>query len=279
MIRTPLVITAAILAALSPLQSEKPSPAAKPAPVAEAPAVKVPTTSQITFTQCNVDGPFIAMTFDDGPHGSQTPRLLKMLKERNIKATFFVVGQCVAQHPEIAKQIVTEGHEIANHSWSHPLLSKMAEGGVREQLQKTHDVVKQTTGVEMTLMRPPFGGFTTNQRAWAHAAWGYKCILWDVDSLDWQHRSPAKTESIIFSGTKSGSIILCHDIHKTTVDAMEATLDGLKTKGFKFVTVSELLAMNKSGAPAKTKPAKSLTPADGEAAATSIEEIAKPVSR
>lgn len=299
MIRTPLAVAAAILAALSPLKSEKPAPAAKPAPVPEAPkvelaavkppapretpvpapVVKAPASSQITFSQCHVDGPYIAMTFDDGPHGSQTPRLLKMLKERNIKATFFVVGQCVAEHPEIAKQIVTEGHEIANHSWSHPLLSKMAEGSVREQLQKTHDVVKQTTGVEMTLMRPPFGGFTTNQRAWANATWGYKCILWDVDSLDWQHRNPAKTESIIFANTKPGSIVLCHDIHKTTIDAMEATLDGLAKKGFKFVTVSELIAMHKPGAPVKTKPAKTLTPADGAAAATSIEEIAKPVSR
>jgi peptidoglycan-N-acetylglucosamine deacetylase len=291
MIRTPFAVAAAILAAISPNTSKKAQPARAAEPVSPAPAAEVqpapapavvakaaPVSSgRVTFSQCNVDGPFIAMTFDDGPHGAQTPRLLKMLKERNIKATFFVVGQCVAQFPEIAKQIVEEGHEIANHSWSHPLLSKMAEGGVREQLQKTHDVVKQTTGVTMTLMRPPFGGFTKNQQSWAHGTWGYKCILWDVDSMDWKHRSPAKTESIIMDTTKSGSIVLCHDIHKTTVDAMEATMDGLVKKGFKFVTVSELIAMHKEGgAPVKPKTAATLKAGDVKEVATSIDEIAAP---
>ncbi|MEK0448112.1 MAG: hypothetical protein RL088_380 [Verrucomicrobiota bacterium] len=315
MIRTPLAVTAAILAALSPTKkpashpapkaseppaevparasapvapvAAKPEPVKEEAPAAEpqhAPVVKapLPTTaaapSQITYSQCHVDGPYVAMTFDDGPHGSQTPRLLKMLQQRNIKATFFVVGKCVAQYPELAKQIVAEGHEIANHSWDHPLLSKMAEGSVREQLQKTHDVIKQTTGVTPTLMRPPYGGFTVNQRSWANGTWGYKCILWDVDSLDWQHKTPAKTESIILSNTKAGSIVLVHDIHKTSIDAMEATLDGLAKKGFKFVTVSELIAMNKPGTPAKTKPAKTLAPSAGAAAATSIDELARPAA-
>ena len=267
MIRTTFTLAAAFLAALAPNNPDKvpPPPTATPA-------------ERITFSQCNVEGPFIAMTFDDGPHASQTPRLLKMLKERNIHATFFVVGKCVAESPEIAKQIVEEGHEIANHSWDHPLLSKMAEGSVREQLQKTHDVVKQTTGVTMSLMRPPFGGFTKNQQSWSHATWGYKCILWDVDPIDWQHRNPAKTESIIMKTTHSGSIVLCHDIHKTTIDAMPATLDGLIKKGFKFVTVSELIAMHKEGA-AKTKPAKTLTPAEATGAATSIEDLAKPAAK
>ena len=285
MIRTSLAAAAAFLAsAISPHTADtvKTPKKAEAKPAAVAPAVTEPKAAtpagRITFSQCNVEGPYIAMTFDDGPHGSQTPRLLKMLKERKIHATFFVVGQCVAQFPEIAKQIVAEGHEIANHSWNHPLLSKMAEGGVREQLQKTHDVVKQTTGVTMTLMRPPFGGFTKNQQNWSYAEWGYKCILWDVDSLDWQHRNPAKTESIIMSNTHSGSIVLCHDIHKTTIDAMAATLDGLIAKGFKFVTTSELLAMHKE-APPKTKAVKSLTPAEATGVATSIEEIAKPAAQ
>lgn len=263
MIRTTFTLAAAFLAALSPNTTDK-----GPAPATASAA------GRITFSQCHVEGPYIAMTFDDGPHGSQTPRLLKMLKDRNIHATFFVVGQCVAQNPEIAKQIVEEGHEIANHSWNHPLLSKMAEGSVREQLQKTHDVVKQTTGVTMSLMRPPFGGFTANQRSWSYATWGYKCILWDVDSLDWQHRNPAKTESIIMANTRGGSIVLCHDIHKTTIDAMAVTLDGLIKKGFRFVTVSELIAMHKEGA-ANSKPAKTLTPAEATGAATTIEDLAK----
>lgn len=236
----------------------------------------VPASPRVTFSECNVEGPFIAITFDDGPHGVETPRLLKMLRDRGIHATFFCCGNCVAQNPEIAKQIVSDGHEIANHSWSHPLLTKLGTESVRDQLDRTHNVIKQTTGVAPTLMRPPYGAFTVQQRAWAHATWGYKCIMWDVDSLDWQHRSPAKTESIILSQTKKGSIILCHDIHKATIDAMPATLDALIAKGFKFATVSELLKMHveKPAAP-KAKPARTLTVKDATGVATSLDDLKK----
>ncbi len=231
---------------------------------------------RITFTDCHVDGPYIAITFDDGPNPAQTPRLLKMLKERGIKATFFCLGQCVAQNPEVAKQIVQEGHEIANHSWNHPLLSKMNEAGVRDQLDRAHNVIKQTTGVTPTLMRPPYGGFTVNQRAWANSVWNYKVILWDVDSLDWKHRSPAKTESIIMAETKKGSIILCHDIHKPTVDAMPATLDALLAKGFKFVTVTELMKMHHEPVAQKKAPAvKSATAKEAANAVTDIGDLKK----
>ena len=236
----------------------------------------VKTPAHITFSQCRVEGPYIAFTFDDGPHNVQTPRLLKMLKQRNIKATFFCCGNCVAQNPEIAKQITEEGHEIANHSWNHPLLTKLPEGSVHDQIDRTHNVIKQTTGVTPTLLRPPYGALSANQRAWANATWGYKIILWDVDSLDWKHRTPAKTESIVMAETKPGSIILCHDIHKTTVDAMPATLDALLAKGFKFVTVSELMKMHRE-APAqpKGKTAKTPTAAAAAAAATTIEDLQK----
>jgi peptidoglycan/xylan/chitin deacetylase (PgdA/CDA1 family) len=229
-----------------PLKAAAPVPSATPVPVAAAPA---PGAPKITYSQCHVDGPYIAMTFDDGPHGVQTPRLLEMLKQRGIKATFFCCGQCVAEFPEIAKRIVDEGHEIANHSWSHPNLIPMSESAVRDQLERTHQVIKQATGVEPKNFRPPYGNFTQRQRNWAAATYGYKIILWDVDTLDWQHRNPAKTESIALAQTRSGSIVLQHDIHKTTVDAMPATLDALAAKGFKFVTVSELLAMDKPVAP------------------------------
>lgn len=211
---------------------------------------------KISFSECHVDGPFIAMTFDDGPHGVNTPRLLDMLKQRGIKATFFCVGECVAAAPEIAKRIVEEGHEIGNHSWSHPLLSNMSESGVRDQMEKTHQVIKQATGVESKIFRPPYGGFTQRQRNWANAQYGYKIILWDVDPLDWKVRNADHVESEILKQTHAGSIILSHDIHKTTVDAMPATLDALIAKGFKFVTVSELLAMDKPAPPkAKATPA------------------------
>ncbi|MDB6155095.1 MAG: polysaccharide deacetylase family protein [Chthoniobacteraceae bacterium] len=214
------------------------------------------------------------MTFDDGPHAENTPRLLDMLKKRNIKATFFVVGECAAQYPAIMKRIIAEGHEIGNHSWSHPLLSKMGEGAVTEQLQRTHDAIVNSTGVVPTLMRPPFGGFTANQRAWANKKWGYKTILWDVDPLDWKVRNAAHVQSEIERQTVHGSIVLSHDIHKTTVDAMPATLDNLAAKGFKFVTVTELLAMDR---PVVAKPPAAAKPkATPKTAPAPVEPVSEP---
>ncbi|HEX5176879.1 MAG TPA: polysaccharide deacetylase family protein, partial [Chthoniobacteraceae bacterium] len=138
-----------------------------------------PANGKHTYSQCHVDGQYIAMTFDDGPHVENTPRLLEMLKKRDIKATFFVVGECVVQYPALMKRIVAEGHEIANHSWSHPLLTKMSEEAVTAQIQRTHDAIVAATGVTPKLFRPPYGGFSLNQRNWANKKWDYKIILWD----------------------------------------------------------------------------------------------------
>lgn len=257
----PAEATAPAPASAAPASAPVPAPA--PAPASTPAAAPVPASKSAdaspasnaaknTYSQCNVEGPYVAMTFDDGPHGANTPRLLEMLKQRGIKATFFCVGQCVAEYPEIAKRIVDEGHEIASHSWSHPQLSSMSEASVRDQLERTHQAIKQATGVAPKVFRPPYGAFTQRQRNWANAVYGYKTILWDVDPLDWKIRSAPHVQSEILRRTVPGSIILSHDIHKSTIDAMPATLDGLLAKGYKFVTVSELLAMDKP-MPAKPK--------------------------
>jgi peptidoglycan/xylan/chitin deacetylase (PgdA/CDA1 family) len=127
----------------------------------------------------------------------------------------------------------------------------MSEASVRDQLEKTHQAIKQATGVTPKMFRPPYGAFTQRQRNWANSVYGYRIILWDVDPLDWKIRNASHVESEILKQTVSGSIILSHDIHKSTVDAMPATLDALLAKGYKFVTVSELLAMDK---PVAAKP-------------------------
>jgi peptidoglycan/xylan/chitin deacetylase (PgdA/CDA1 family) len=189
------------------------------------------------------------MTFDDGPHAQNTPRLLDILKQRGIKATFFVVGQNAAEYPDILKRIVAEGHELANHSYTHPILASLGEAALRDQLEKTHQAVLNATGVTMKVMRPPYGALSEPQRRWSNANYGYRTILWDVDPLDWKYRDAARVESEILGHTKSGSIILSHDIHKSTVDAMPSTLDALTAKGFKFVTVSELIALDRPSAP------------------------------
>lgn len=207
---------------------------------------------QLSFSRVNVQGNYVAMTFDDGPHATNTPRLLDMLRARNIKATFFVVGKNVELYPGITRQIVAEGHEIANHSWSHKLLTKLGDAGLEEELGRTHQAIINATGVRPRVMRPPYGALLQRQREWAYSKYGYPTILWSVDPFDWKRPGSAAVTSRIISATTPGGIILAHDIHAQTVDAMPATLDNLLRKGYKFVTVSQLLAMQQSsGAPAQ----------------------------
>ena len=197
----------------------------------------------ITFNSVHVDGPYIAMTFDDGPSATLTPKLLDLLAAHHIKVTFFVIGENVAEHPEIVARAAREGHEIGNHSWSHPNFAKMSDDAVRSQLRRTDDAIKNATGERPTLMRPPYGSVTAREKHWIHDEFGYRVILWDVDPYDWKRPGPAVVRSRILKETQPGSIVLSHDIHPGTIEAMPSTLDALEAKGFKFVTVSELIRM------------------------------------
>src|SRR6266480_4923440 len=216
-------------------------------PPATSPVLNPPVNEKITFTEVNVDGPYIAMTFDDGPHATNTPKLLEMAAKRHIKLTFFVLGECIEQNPDVLRREVAEGHEIGNHSWSHPNLAKLSDEAVRSQLQRTEDIIVKTAGVKPKLMRPPYGELTKRQRIWVNRDFGYKVILWDVDPLDWKRPGPSVVARRIIAGTRPGSIILSHDIHPPTIAAMSQVFDALLAKGYKFVTVSELLAMDKGG--------------------------------
>jgi peptidoglycan-N-acetylglucosamine deacetylase len=198
-----------------------------------------------TYTQAHVDQPYIAMTFDDGPSAENTSRLLEMLKQRDIKATFFLIGQNVASNPDLVRRILAEGHEIGNHSWTHPQLSKLSDQKVTAEITKTQDAIKEASGFTPTLLRPPYGAITPRQREWIENQFGLSIILWSVDPFDWKRPGASVITQRILSQARPGAIILSHDIHKQTVDAMPATLDGLMRKGFKFVTVSQLIALNK----------------------------------
>jgi peptidoglycan/xylan/chitin deacetylase (PgdA/CDA1 family) len=203
-----------------------------------------PATKPATYSSCHVDGQYIAMTFDDGPSAENTPRLLDILKERGIKATFFLIGQNAAEHPEIVKRILAEGHEIGNHSWTHPQLSKLSDDRVTDEIVKTQNAIHEASGYTPTLLRPPYGAITQRQREWIESRFGLNVILWSVDPFDWKRPGASVIEQRILSGAEPGAIVLSHDIHKQTVDAMPATLDALIKKGYKFVTVSQLIAMN-----------------------------------
>lgn len=196
-----------------------------------------------SFSRVPVNGKFIAMTFDDGPHPANTPRLLDMLRARNIKATFYVIGRNVDLYPQVVRRMVNEGHEIGNHTYTHRLLTKLSDSEVLGELTRCRDAIGRAAGVQPRTLRPPYGGMLERQRQLAMNQFGYPTILWNVDPLDWKNRNPGIITSRILSNTTPGSIILAHDLHKTTVDAMPATLDGLLQRGFRFVTISQLLAM------------------------------------
>jgi peptidoglycan-N-acetylglucosamine deacetylase len=245
-------------------QEPTPTPPSVPEPTPAQASVPEPTPPKpATYTAVNVEGPFIAITFDDGPSPENTPRVLKMLRDRNIKATFFLIGQNAAEYPDVVRQILADGHEVANHSWSHPVLSRLSDERVSTEITKCQEAIRSAGGVTPTLLRPPYGALSARQRDWIQSQFGLNIILWSVDPLDWRRPGAAVITKRIIGGTHPGAIILAHDIHRQTVDAMPATLDSLLEKGYKFVTVSELLAMNKpKPSPTPTSVAAS-TPAAG----------------
>jgi len=236
----------------APAASPSPSPSPESSPEAPSGAPK-----PATWFSVNVDGPYIAMTFDDGPSPETTPRLLEILRQRNIKATFFMIGQNAQANPAIVQRILAEGHEIGNHSWTHPQLSKLSDDRVTEEITKTQTAIKNACGYTPVLLRPPYGAITARQKEWIEKQFGLSVIIWSVDPFDWKRPGASVIEQRILAGARPGAIILSHDIHKQTVDAMPATLDALAAKGFKFATVSQLIAMNRPKSSPSPRPQSS----------------------
>ncbi|MFF0248647.1 polysaccharide deacetylase family protein [Streptosporangium sandarakinum] len=180
----------------------------------------------------------VALTYDDGP-GHDTARLLDILARHHARATFFLVGGMVLANADGAlRRMVRDGHELGNHTWSHPQLTALSESAVRAELARTQNVIERRTGVRATLMRPPYGA-TDGRVAAVARRMGLAQVLWNVDTLDWRDRvTPVVARRA--TAIKPGSIVLMHDIHRTTVDAAPRILKELTRRGFVFVTVSEL---------------------------------------
>jgi len=200
------------------------------------------SSSTVTHNRGLSAYPYVAMTFDDGPHPQNTPRLLDMLRARNIRATFYVIGRNVDRYPHIARRIVSEGHEIGNHTYTHRKLTSLSDSQVRQEMQKTQDSIARATGVKPRTMRPPYGALLTRQRTMIYNEYNYPTIMWSVDPEDWRRPGVSVVRSRLVSRAHNGAILLAHDLHAPTVDAMPGTFDGLLGKGFKFVTVSQMLA-------------------------------------
>ena len=178
----------------------------------------------------------VALTFDDGPSPKTTPIALELLKKYNAKGTFFMVGHAVEGNEEIVKQVVAEGHQIGNHSWDHPVLTKISLEKAKSQINDTTAALKKASGVDVHIMRPPYGAINGA----IQAAVDQSFILWDVDTLDWKNRNTASIMKEVRKA-QAGSIILMHDIHQTTIDALPLILQYLTEQGFEMVTIEELM--------------------------------------
>lgn len=179
----------------------------------------------------------VALTFDDGPHPKVTQQILKTLKKYDAKATFFVVGDSVKKNPKVLKEVSAAGHEIGNHTFNHVKLTTLSVKQIQSQIQSTDAEVKAVIGHNTTVFRPPYGAYNNNVKGQLKVP----NVLWTIDTLDWKHHNPTKTLQIVKANAKNGSIILMHDIHQTTADALDSVLSTLQKQGYEFVTVSELL--------------------------------------
>lgn len=184
-----------------------------------------------------VEAPKIALTFDDGPSAAWTPALLDGLKERGVKATFFLIGENADKNPEIVKRMAEEGHLIGNHTYHHVELTKVSENEARLELADTSAVIVRITGKEPEYMRPPFG------------AWQRKLeqeiqmlpVLWTIDPLDWTTENQDEIVNKVVTEAEENDIILLHDCYKSSIEAGLRIIDILQEEGFVFVTVDKLL--------------------------------------
>ena len=182
--------------------------------------------------------PQAALTFDDGPDIRYTPLLLDGLKERNVRVSFFLLGEKVEQYPELVERMQKEGHLVGNHTYHHVQLNKLNETKAREEILKTNNLIYETAGVYPLYLRPPFGAWKKNLELCVEMF----PVFWDIDTLDWKTRNAKNTINVVMNEVKDGSIILMHDIFKESVDAAEVFIPQLIQEGYQLVTVSELAA-------------------------------------
>jgi peptidoglycan-N-acetylglucosamine deacetylase len=240
----------------TPTQEEKPAPGPK---TGSGTVRNTTPTNGYVFTHVPTAEPVVALTFDDGPNPRTTPKLLDTLEQQGVHVTFFVLGQNAKLHPEILQREVAAGNEVGSHSFSHPQFTRLSEAQVVDELQRTDDAIASAIGKRPTLLRPPYGSLTQSQRRFVHDRFGYNIILWAIDPNDWRKPGVDVVVDRIVPNVHNGDIVLIHDIHEESVEAVPAIIRGLKQRGFRFVTVSELIALGGNRASANTSSTRSNT--------------------
>ena len=231
--------------AVSVPTSAAPTPVAPATPVAPSPVppaspAVAPPPAAAAAVDCAALA-CVALTFDDGP-GSLTGTLLDRLEAAGVVATFFVLGQNVRIHPDLVTRMVRSGMVVGNHTWDHRDMKRLSLSEARSEVDRTSAEIARVTGVSTTLLRPPYGSMSPQT-----ATLGQAIILWDVDTEDWKNRDASITTSRALATVRPGSIILMHDIHASTIEAVPAIIAGLKARGFTLVTVPQLLGNPQPG--------------------------------
>ncbi len=194
----------------------------------------------VPIYRVQTDEKIVSISFDAAWGSDITPKLLEILKRHETKTTFFLVKFWMEKYPEMTRKIAAEGHEIGNHSATHPKMGSLSKEAVIKEIQSTHQKIKELTGMEANLFRPPFGDYG-NLLITTCAELNYHVIQWDVDSLDWKDLSASAIHDRVMKRIKPGSIVLFHNNGKHTAEALEMILHDLRRQGYKIIPISQLL--------------------------------------
>lgn len=196
-----------------------------------------PGTDTAEMSAQAVEKPRIAITFDDGPSSTCTGRLLDGLKERGVKATFFLIGENARKNPELVKRLDEEGHLIGNHTYHHVEITKVSDEEAKREIMDTDEVIYSITGKHVEYMRPPFGAWQRDLELEIEVM----PVMWTIDPLDWTTKNVDEVVNKVVTEAKEDDIILLHDCYDSSVDAAFRIIDILQKEGFEFVTVDELI--------------------------------------
>jgi peptidoglycan-N-acetylglucosamine deacetylase len=209
---------------------------------------------QGTFYRAKTDEKVIALTFDDGPSPKWTNLILDELKDAGVKATFFMIGKHVVQYPDAARRVVAEGHDVGVHTFNHPVLLFSPSWHLEKEIKDTEAAIKEVTGRTTKLFRPPKAWLSAREKQQIKDM-GYTTVLWSLNSKDWVRFDDKHIRRYIYKNVRPGDIVLFHDSggafkieggnRKQTTKTLPRLIEKLKEKGYRFVTISELLEIDK----------------------------------
>lgn len=196
-----------------------------------------PEHARVVTPESTENKKLVALTFDDGPHPEWTNTLLDILQRENVPVTFFVLGSRANHYPDIVQRAASSGHQIASHTFNHKNLTKLSPSDMRYEIDETANIIERITGGKPAFMRPPYGAI---DQAVKDAA-GTPLITWSVDPEDWKSRNTEQIFTHVTDHTTDGSIVLLHDMYGTTVDAVTKIIPEMRSRGFVFLTVRQLM--------------------------------------